>query len=414
MTYKLPFILAAAALLGVGSLKAQTVATFDDLTLAGTDTSFLEMIPAVDGTYPFTTGNAKFYGKIDYGGGYQAQFNYSNRTDTVTPGYSNQWAAITGKGVDNSANYGIVYSESDMSNFYQSVPTGPKLTGAAAGNKVAGVYVTNTTVAYRWIKSNYVNGNWYKLTVRGYLNNVRTADSVVVTLANYSATDTSVLNTWQWVNLQSLGNVDSLTFQTTSSVSITPYYFALDNLTTLDGVCPRAHNIAATSVNENSATVTWTNSITGVTPGYEVAIDQSATLAPTATASTVTAPTYSKSGLAANTLYYVHVRTACEGGTFSAWDTASFKTLQGTGIFQAQRNALQVSISPNPATDILSLHTNLAVNATIYGIEGKELLQVTNARQINIASLPAGVYLIKVTDKAGSGKQTTLRFTKQR
>jgi hypothetical protein len=285
--------------------------------------------------------------------------------------------------------------------------------GAAAGNKVSGLYITNTTVAYRWIKNNYTTGSWFKVTIRGYLNNVKTADSVVVTMANYGASDTTLLNTWEWVNLLPLGNVDSLTFQTSSSNSFTPYYFAIDNLTTLDGVCPDAQNIAVTSVNENSATATWTNSVNGFTASYEVAIDQSATLAPTAATTTVTSPTFSKSGLTANTQYYVHVRTACEGGTFSAWDTAAFKTLQSTGIFNGPKNELQLSISPNPATDVLVLSSGIAVDAVIYSIEGKKLIQADNATRISVAALPAGVYLIRVTDKAGTGKQATLRFTKQ-
>src|SRR5690349_392228 len=99
MQYKLPLILALSMLtIGSVSTEAQTISTFDDVTLPGPDTSFLEVLPAVDGIYPFETGNTKFYGKIDYGGTYQAQYNYSNRTDTVNPGYDNQWAAIAGEG----------------------------------------------------------------------------------------------------------------------------------------------------------------------------------------------------------------------------------------------------------------------------------------------------------------------------
>ena len=413
MQYKLPLILALSMLtIGSVSTEAQTISTFDDVTLPGADTSFLEVLPAVDGIYPFETGNTKFYGKIDYGGTYQAQYNYSNRTDTVNPGYDNQWAAIAGEGADHSANYGVAYAETDWNNFFQSVENGPKLTGAAANHKVSGVYVTNTTVAYRWIQENYSTGDWYKLTVRGYLNNVRTSDSVVITLANYSASDTTLINRWQWVNLLPLGNVDSLTFQTSSSDSYTPYYFAIDNLTTMDGVCPVAQNIAAVSINENSATINWTNSIAGFTTDYQVAVDQSATLAPTAAATTVSNNTYSATGLSNNTVYYAHVRSSCDDGGFSAWDTATFKTLQGTGIFQTNPNNLQLSISPNPSTDFITLHTGIAVNAIVYSIEGKELLQVNQAKTINISSLPRGVYVLKVTDAGSTGKQTTLRFTK--
>lgn len=413
MQYKLPVIL-ALSMLTIGSVitKAQTVATFDDVTLPGADTSFLEVLPAVDGIYTFETGNTKFYGKIDYGGTYQAQYNYANRTDTVNPGYDNQWAAITGEGAEHSANYGIAYAESDWNNFFQSSEIGPKLTGNAATHKVSGVYITNTTVAYRWIQQNYSTGDWFKLTVRGYLNNVRTGDSVVITLASYTANDTILVNNWQWVNLLPLGDVDSLTFQTSSSDSYTPYYFAMDNLTTMDGVCPVAQDIAAVSINENSATINWTNSVAGFTPDYEVAVDQSATLAPTAAATTVSGNTYNAAGLSNNTVYYAHVRSSCDDGGFSAWDTATFKTLQGTGIFQNNAHDLQLSISPNPATDIVTLHAGIAVNAVIYSIEGKELLQVNQAKTINISALPKGVYLLKVADAGGTGKQTTVRFTK--
>lgn len=415
MQYKLHALLAVTAL-GFGSLSlhAQTVASFENLTLPGTDTSYLEVIPPVDGTYSFETGNTKFYGKIDYGGGYQAQFNYSNRTDTVTPGYENMWAAVTGGGADGSDNYGITYAETDFSDFTQSPENGPKLTGTAAGHKVAGVYVTNSTVAYRWIKANYENGDWYKVIIRGYLNNVRTADSVEIMLAKYSATDTILVNTWEWVNLLPLGDVDSITFQTKSNVDVTPYYFAIDNLTTLDGDCPATKNIAAVSINENSATINWANSITGFTANYEIAVDQSATLAPTATAVPVTgATTYNAASLMPNTLYYAHVRSSCGNGSFSDWDTASLRTLQGTGIFNTGKNSFAVTLSPNPATDLLNIAAAIPVNAVVYSIEGKQLLAVTKAKQINIAGLPAGMYLLKLTDTAGK-QSSTLRFTKNK
>ncbi|MFA6059397.1 MAG: DUF4465 domain-containing protein [Taibaiella sp.] len=424
MQYKLPITLLALSMLTIGSIstQAQTVATFDDVTLPGADTTYLESVTGPDGVYTYQSGNAKFYGKKDFGGTYQSNFNCSNHTDTVTPGFVNMWSNITGKGVLSSSNFGIAYVETDYSlATYPTIPVSVKLTGGASGHQVEGAYFTNSVYAYRYmLNSNfYDNGNhWFKLIIRGYLNNTQSTDSVIFTLADYSTAGTPVLvNTWQWVSLMSLGNVDSLTFDLISSDAgasgvNTPTYFAIDNLTTLDGVCPVAQNIAAVSVNENSATINWQNSISGFTTNYEVAVDQSATLAPTATAVTVSNSTYNATSLSNNTVYYAHVRSACSDGGFSAWDTATFKTLQGTGIFQTNPNNLQLSISPNPATDYITLHTGIAVHAVVYSIEGKELLQVNNAKTINISSLPTGVYLLKVTDATGSGKQTTLRFTK--
>jgi hypothetical protein len=420
MEYKLPMIL-AASLLTASTLTAQTVATFDDITLPTPDTTYLETQSGPDGVYTFQSGHAKFYGKKDFGGTYYANFNCSNHTDTVTPGFLNMWSNIAGKGAENSANFGTAYVETDYAAPTPvTIPVGVKLTGTAAGHQVAGAYFTNSVYTYRYILDNnfYDNNNhWFKLVVRGYLNNVKSADSVIFTLADYSGSGTPVLvHTWEWTNLTSLGNVDSLTFDLISSDAgmfgiNTPTYFAIDNLTTLDGVCPVPQNIAAVSINENSATINWTSGVTGFSSSYEVAVDQSSALAPTATATTVATATYSTAGLAANTQYFAHVRASCTDGGFSAWDTAAFKTLGNTGIFQPQANNLEVSLSPNPATDHITLKAGVAVNAAVFSIEGKEMIRVANASTLNINVLPAGMYFVKITD--GRGNQSTLRFVKK-
>lgn len=422
MQYKLPMIV-AVSLLTASTLTAQTVSTFDDITLPAPDTTYLETQSGPDGVYTFQTGNAKFYGKKDFGGTYYANFNCSNHTDTVTPGFVNMWSNIAGKGAENSANFGTAYVETNYAAPTPvTIPVGMKLTGNAAGHLVAGAYFTNSVYAYRYMLDNnyYDDGNhWFKLVVRGYLNNIKSTDSVVFSLADYSGTGAPVLvHTWEWASLTSLGNVDSLTFDLISSDAgmfgiNTPAYFAIDNLTTLDGVCPVPQNIAAVSVNENSATINWTSGVTGFASSYEVAVDQTAALAPSATATTVATFTYNASSLAPNTQYYAHVRASCPDGGFSAWDTAAFKTLGNTGIFQPQTNSLEVTLSPNPATNYITLKAGTSVHATVFSIEGKEMIKVKNASNININALPAGMYFVKITDAAGRGNQSTLRFTKK-
>lgn len=413
MTYKLPKLITAALLsLGIAQTNAQTVSTLDDLTLPGADTDYATSLPSAQ-SYSFQSGLVTYYGVLESWGGYGG-FNYTNVVDTLTNSYTNDKAAITGSGYDQSENYGVVYLAADYpAHPEQSVPLGVTLEGAAAGNKVAGMYITNSTWAYHYMKTTYGDGDWYKLIVRGYLNGTESADSVTYMLGSVATGDTVLLKHWQWLDLTVLGDVDSLGFQVRSSDDFTPFYFAFDNLTTLDGLCPEVKDIAATSLNENSATLTWGNNIGGgFTTNYEVAIDQSATLAPTATASTVSDATYSQNGLTPNRVYYAHVRTACEDGSFSAWDTASFKTLPTTGIFGQRNNGLQVSLSPNPATRSLSLHSTIPVNAVVYSLEGKVMLQISNAGTIDISMLPAGVYLLNVSDQKGLG-QNTLRFVKQ-
>ncbi len=407
MQYKLHSVLAAALLAASFPLSAQTIVTFDDLKLPAENTSYLQGLKQ-DGLYPFTSGNATFYGRISYDGGMQSLFNYSNITDTIDGTFNNMWAAITGSGVDYSDNYGIAYAESDESDFGKSVENGPKLSVPATGAKVAGAYITNSTWGHHWIKENYKETDWYKLTIRGYLKQQRTTDSVVLILANGSG---EVVDAWQWVNLQSLGLVDSLTFQATSSNTMTPFYFAIDNLITLDESCPSVQHIAAVSLNEESATINWSNIIPDFDARYELAWDQSATKEPLGTATETDGTTYEIKGLQPATTYYVHIRTKCGDGNFSAWDTASFQTLASNTIAGIQNSKTKVRISPNPATTTIHINSMEKTQVAVYNLEGKALIATAPTQIVDITNLPAGMYLLQVKDVHGQWTEN-IRFVK--
>lgn len=395
----------------LGTLNAQTISTLDDLTLPTASTDFASIQTAA-GDYTFQSGNVKFFGVRESWGGYGA-FNYTNVVDTTTASFTNDRAAITGKGYNNSANYGVAYLTQDYpAHPKQSLLIGAKLQGTAVGSKVVGTYLTNTTYAYSYMKDNYHTGDSLSLVIRGYLNNVKTTDSVIFHLAKYTTTDTTLLKTWKWVNLLPLGNVDSVTFQIFSTDEIAPYYMAFDNFTTLDGVCPTAVQLIASSVNENSATITWTDGIANLPTNYQVAVDQTATLAPSAATATSTTHTHTATALSPNTQYYAHVRATCPDGGFSDWDTANFKTLQATGIATTNKNNLNVVISPNPAQNFIHVDVKTAVTASIYSLEGKLLNTIENAQQIDISALSAGTYILRVVDNKDYTQSATLRFIK--
>lgn len=416
-----------ASLLTFGciSVQAQTVSTFDDVTLAGIDTTFLETKYPVNGVYTFESGNATFYGNVSWNTLW-GNFNCSNGTDTMNTAYDATAASITGSGFGSSANYGIAFVPTDFMGPVPSatIPVGLKLNNAAVGKHVAGVYYSNAVFTYRYIAdtANHFAANHFymKLLMRGYLNGVKSADSVMVTLADFTDTNTVLVNKWKWANLTALGNVDSVTFDLVSNDTAggfginTPSYFAIDNFTTLDGVCPKAINIAATSLNENSATLSWISNVGNgnFSTNYEAAVDQSASLAPGGTAILVTNNTYSKSGLTPNTTYFVHVRAACPDGGYSDWDTASFKTLPATGLSDINSHLSGITLSPNPAKDFVNLQTAIPVNASIYNFEGRLMLRTNNATQIDIRSLAAGSYVIHISNAKDASQQTTLRFIK--
>ncbi len=247
-------LLFSALVLGT-TAPAQTVATFDDLSLTGTDTFYVNM-SNLGNEVGFTDGKARFPCIYDTSGGYTFwnYFAYSNMTDSTTSGFGNQYAAKTGIGYNGSAKYAVAYCANPAN--YLDNTTWLNLTGAAIGRPVLGFYVTNSTYAYNDMRDGTpgvskkfggVTGNdpdWFLLTVYGYLHGVRSADSVNYYLADYRFAHNDsdyIVKTWNWLDLGYLGNVDSLVFHLSSSDTgtygmNTPAYFCMDNFTTDDNL----------------------------------------------------------------------------------------------------------------------------------------------------------------------------------
>jgi hypothetical protein len=225
------------------SASAQTVAGFDSLSLAHTDTFYVNY-NAFGTDVGFDDGAAHFPCVYDTSFGYtywREGFAYSNMTDNTTPGFGNQYAAITGGGYDNSPNYSVAYGGLNKI----------ILKPSAMGKPVKGFYITNSTYAYFSMrdgdgfakKFGGVDGtdpDWFKLTVKGYSNGQLTTNSIKFFLADFRSQDDSkdtIVDSWRWVNLQPLGNVDSLQMELSSSDNgsfgmNTPAYFCIDNFTT--------------------------------------------------------------------------------------------------------------------------------------------------------------------------------------
>lgn len=181
-----------------------------------------------DGSGGFTSGDAFFVNTYNTTYGSWDGFVYSNKTDTTTPGYGNQYSAVTGGGVDGSANYGVSYHwGSSVITFEQD-------------SVVTGAFFTNTTYAYlamlngEFPATAFGQDDWFKLTITG-----KNADGVTTNAVDfYLADGTNIVNEWTWVDLADLGVVASLEFSLSSTDNDpmwgmnTPAYFAIDNLTT--------------------------------------------------------------------------------------------------------------------------------------------------------------------------------------
>jgi hypothetical protein len=398
----------ACAFLVTTATQAQTIATFDDLTLPTAQTHYAAGLSG--GPYQFQSAWVRAYGTKESWGGY-GQFNYSNIIDTVTENYTNDAAARAGSGYNQSENYGVAYVSADWpSNTTHGLPIGMSITGDAAGYAVQGLYLNNTTYAYGYMRDYFSTDDYYKVVIKGYLNAQTVPDSVVVSLADYTNGNTTLNKDWEWVSLGSLGAVDSLTFEIYTTDELVPFYFAFDNITTTES-CPAATQLHVSTVNENSATIQWNNSMEGYTPMYEIAIDQSATLAPIGTPTQIQSTNHSFDQLAENTLYYVHIRTVCNANDATPWDTVSVHTLQEVGINDLKSNTLGLVLYPNPANNMLNLITKQTVSIAVYNLQGQLILPITHNKTIDISSLAQGMYWLKAVQQ--DGQQAVISFTKQ-
>ena len=210
------------------------VATFEDLALPAE--SYWN---GSDESGGFTSGSAYFSNNYDSAWGSWDGFSYSNITDTTAAGMAAQYNAITGAGQGNSANYAIGYVGW----------TSPPTITLDTADVVEGLYVTNNNYAYYSMlegdafskKFGGESGNdqdWFLLAITGKNVDGVVTGTVDFYLADYRFADNSadyIVNTWQYVDLTSLGAVKSLEFGLSSSDvgdwgMNTPAYFALDTL----------------------------------------------------------------------------------------------------------------------------------------------------------------------------------------
>lgn len=216
---------------------AQFTFSFDDLPLDSANYDYTRMVDTGDYYFDHTALplSIRFFGRKESWGGF-AGFTYSNMTDTTTQSFTNDKAAITGKGFNNSEKYAVFYGP------------GPGLK-VAGGAYVSKVQVTNSTFSTLSMKNGDafakkfggVSGDdpdYFLVTIYGYLNGQMKTDSVNFYLADFRSAnnaDDYIVSSWKEVSLLGLGIVDSLSFKFSSSDTgtfgiNTPSYVCLDDI----------------------------------------------------------------------------------------------------------------------------------------------------------------------------------------
>lgn len=81
-------------------------------------------------------------------------------------------------------------------------------------------------------------------------------------------------------------------------------------------------------------------------------------------------------------------------------ESFSFSTLS---INEVTLLAVSVKVFPNPASDIVTVESNVTIkNIEFYDVLGKRVLTTTQTNVIGIEQLPAGVYILKINSLEGS------------
>lgn len=188
-------------------------------------------------------------------------WSYSSVQNSVSPGFTNQYAARPGGGAGGSSTYLVAFG----SGAFFDVPVNRQLESVA---------LTNTTYAARYIadgtdgfgnpdvdlESKYggpsgTNPDYFRVVLSGYTDVAGTGNlinSITIDLANYESANSSedfVITEWMDVALSSIADARSVVFDfETNDIGPfgpdTPFYVALDNLGFVAAV-PEPNSFAA-------------------------------------------------------------------------------------------------------------------------------------------------------------------------
>ena len=220
----------------VGS-NAQVLANFENFNLKRG-----EHLNNASPNHGFKSGSIELPNFYDPEFDYWAGFAISADTNTTTPGFLNQYSVIAGKGASGSTTYGVGY-------IYDPIIV--RLQPNAIGKPMIGMYVNNSTYTYLSVRDGDAfakkfggeTGNdpdFLLLTIKKYSGGAINDDSINIYLADYrfpQAKKDYIISEWTYVDLTTLGEVDSLIMRMTSSdVGIfgmnTPAYVCIDEVST--------------------------------------------------------------------------------------------------------------------------------------------------------------------------------------
>jgi len=380
-----------------------------------------------DGSEKFSSGLARFYNDYNSDFGSWSGWSYSNVTDTLTAGFMNQYSAITGGGFEGNVsqgNYGV-------SSLYGASVFDFNLDKAHA---LEGFFVTNSTYAALSMKEGDAfakkfggddgsDPDFFKLNIWGRHDGSST-DTLEFYLADFRDDNSDMdylIETWQWVDLSSLGKVDSLLFGLESSDMgawgmNTPAYFCVDDLYVYPDMAPVVANpLPDVEVEKNATDMPVDLSQVFEDPddpeapmGLSVKSNNNENLVATLINGDQLSLSFTADKIG-------EAEVVIEGSSMGLAVTDTFKVsvLAPTGL--APDNAVSLSVYPNPTTGVfrISTGTDKAVELKVFSLTGSLVHKnatYVSGETIDLKALPSGTYLVRLEGQRGIWTERLIKY----
>ncbi|MDX2431478.1 MAG: DUF4465 domain-containing protein, partial [Bacteroides sp.] len=374
-----------------------------------------------DGSGSFASGPALFHNDFNTEYFSWSGWAHSNTSDVTTPGYMNRYSAITGAGFDSGEDgiYGL------SSRYGPVVIDFPEKAHAPEG-----FYVTNSSyaalsmeqgdfVAKKFGGADGTDPDYFKMMVWGFKGSAST-DTLEYYLADYRFEEPEkdyIIKTWQWVNLSSLGKVDSLMFGLESSDNgdwgmNTPAYFCMDNFYINPDAAPYVANPLPDFViySNGSDSVIDISAVFSdpdddddlivkslVSDGHERALMAS-----------VSGDSLILMGICALTKsVFIDFELVLEGshGGLNATDTFTVHVeCLSNGL--EENHLPEAKLYPNPGKGafILDFSTGEALEVSVYSYTGAKVYtqaDFLSGGMIDLSARPAGAYIVRIKHSSG-------------
>lgn len=366
--------------------------------------------------HSFEASPYQFHHTVTWSGAAWEGFTYSNIVDRYTTGYDNQFASITGGGVDGA---GTTY----LTGYYSAYSTVNKQYIAFANDEdyqIAGAYITNSTLNYysmsegdgyakKFGGEDGTDPDWFKITFTGEDGNGNTTADIDFYLADFRSDNSSedyIVDSWKWVDLSALGKVSKV-YYTLSGSDMGEYGLNTPTFFCLDKIAVEKHQ------NPN-ANLAWIK-IDGVeledfTPDrvkYIVNLSPEATALPIVSAEAVNPADEITITQATDIPGEATIIVQPEEGLSKIY-TVSFRytvDISGGERFSAQ-------VYPNPTTNVLHL-TGFSgtCHVQVFSLKGELMMSRMSVESvIHTEDWTPGIYIIRLS---ADGHSNTFKIIKQ-